>query len=140
MSANNSDSDESSDMSRAATIFEKNHPLATPPTITELRFVQAVVRSVSHRAAAYLATGIHALWLLRLSVEGLKPHEAGHVTIGCNGSIIERYPRFRSVAQDYLNDMIVASGGVPDSVVLEVAYESAIFGAAVAACCLEGQL
>ena len=120
-------------------MFEKNHALAIPPTVAELRFVQAVVRSVSHRAAAYLAAGIHALWSLRLSTEGLHPDEAGHVTIGCNGSIIERYPRFRSVAQQYLDDLIVSSGGASGSVVLEVAYESAIFGAAVAACCLEGQ-
>src|SRR5690348_3732703 len=107
-------------MSRAAAVFEKSHPLATPPTVTELRFVQTVIRSVSHRAAAYLATGIHALWSLRLSVEGVSPKDAGHVTIGCNGSIIERYPRFRSVAQAYLNDLIVSSGGVSGSVVLEV--------------------
>lgn len=124
-------------MSRAAAVLEKNHPLATQPTPNELRFVQAVVRSVSHRAAAYLAAGIHALWSLRLSVEGLTPQIAGHVTIGCNGSIIERYPRFRAVAQSYLDDLITASGGLSGSVVLEVAYESAIFGAAVAACCLE---
>jgi hexokinase len=136
---NKRNSDESPDMSRAAAIFEKSHPLPTPPSVSDLRFMQAVIRSVSHRAAAYLATGIHALWSLRLSVEGINPKDAGHVTIGCNGSIIERYPRFRQVAQADLDELIAASGGESGSVVLEVAYESAIFGAAVAACCLEGQ-
>jgi hexokinase len=126
-------------LSRAASVLEKNHPVATRPTLAELLFIQEVVRSISHRAAAYLAASIHSLWSLRISVEGLTPADAGHVTIGCNGSIIERYPRFRSVVQSYLDELIASSGGVPGSVVLEIAYESAIFGAAVAACCLEGQ-
>lgn len=126
-------------MSRAAVVLEKHHPTSTPPTLTDLLFVRQVVRLVSHRAAVYLATGIHAMWSLRISAEGLSPVNAGHVTIGCNGSIIERYPNFRSVAQSQVDDLIELSGGRRGSVVLEVAYESAIFGAAVAACCLEGQ-
>jgi len=35
--------------------------------------------------------------------------------------------------------MIAASGAESNSVTLEVAIESAIYGAAVAVCCLEGQ-
>ncbi|KIW08057.1 hypothetical protein, variant [Verruconis gallopava] len=131
--------DETPELSKAAAVLEKNHPMKVMPMLAELRFVQEVVRAISHRAAAYLATGIHSLWSLRLFAEGLTPADAGHVTIGCNGSIIERYPRFRSVAQAYLDDLIKSSGGTPGTVVLEVAYESAIFGAAVAASCLEGQ-
>jgi len=125
-------------MSRAAAVLKKHHPIATPPTLTDLRFVRQIVRLVSHRAAAYLAIGTHAMWSLRVLSEGLAPADAGHVTIGCNGSIIERYPNFRSIAQSYVDDLIDLSGGSRGSVVLEVANESAIFGAAVAASCLEG--
>ena len=44
------------------------------------------------------------MWELRTTAEGLKPSSAGHVTIGCNGSIIEEYPNFRQVAQKFLDD------------------------------------
>ena len=102
-----------------------------------MRHVRQITQYVSHRAAALLATAIHALWCLRASAERVSPASMGRVTIGCNGSVIERYPRFRSLSQQYLNQLTGLSGAAPDSVVLEVAVESAIYGAAVAVCCLE---
>lgn len=94
---------------------------------------------VSQRAAAYLASGIHALWTLHLAEEGLAPDAEDHVTIGCNGSVIERYPGFRQRTQAYLNELCTKSGGRNGAIVLDIAIESAIFGAAVAVCALEGQ-
>jgi hexokinase len=61
------------------------------------------------------------------------------MSIGCNGSVIEKYPFFRELCQSHLHEMIAASGAESNSVTLEVAIESAIYGAAVAVCCLEGQ-
>lgn len=61
--------------------------------------------------------------------------------MGCNGSIVERYPNFRETCQKYLDGLTTLSDGrapPPHSVQLEVAYESAIFGAAVSVCCLKG--
>jgi hexokinase len=130
--------DESLSLSKAAAALQKNHALSKPPSNAELRFVRQICQLVSHRAAAYLATGIHALWTLRTSSEGLLPSTAGHATIGCNGSVIERYPGFRARCQSYLDQLVDLSGGKAQSVTLEVAVESAIFGAAVAVCCLEG--
>lgn len=101
--------------------------------------MRQVCQLVSRRAAAYLATSIHALWSLRLAAENYTPSTSEPVSIGCNGSVIERYPMFRSTCQSYLDDLVELSGGQRQSVVLEIAVESAIFGAAVAVCCLEGQ-
>ena len=90
---------------------------------------------MSQRAAAYLATGIHALWSLMTNSEGLTPSSVNHMTIGCNGSVIEKYPNFKEYCQQRLNELTDLSGGRTGAVVLEPALESAIFGAAVAVCC-----
>ncbi|KAF2429161.1 actin-like ATPase domain-containing protein [Tothia fuscella] len=131
--------DDSPHLSKGAAAFQKYHPLRIPPSVPDLHYVRQVCQLVSRRAAAYLATGIHALWFLRTEAENLVPSTADTVSIGCNGSVIERYPAFRSTCQSFLDDLVELSGGNRNSVILEVAYESAIFGAAVAVCCLEGQ-
>jgi hexokinase len=107
--------------------------MAKPPSITDLLFVQKICQLVSRRATAYLATGIHAMWSIRASLEGLRLEGAGQLTIGCNGSVIQHYPAFRELAQKHLDDLVQLSGGDDHSIVLEVAHEAAIFGAAVAA-------
>lgn len=103
-----------------------------------MQYVRQITQYVSHRATALLATAIHALWCLRASSENVSPASMGRITIGCNGSVIERYPQFRSLSQQYINQLTGMSGASPDHVVLEVAVESAIFGAAVAVGSLEG--
>jgi hexokinase len=100
--------------------------------------IRTIIRLVTHRATALLATAIHALWCLRASAEGLKPADMGRVAVGCNGSVIERYPGFRQRSQEYLGKLVEGEGAGRDSVELEVAWESAIYGAAVSVGCLEG--
>ncbi|KAF2499999.1 actin-like ATPase domain-containing protein [Lophium mytilinum] len=131
------ESDDSASLSQACTAFQTAHPLSKPPTFSDLSFVRHISQLVSHRAAAYLAAGIHALWSLRASAEGLSPSCVGRVSIGCNGSVIEKYPYFKDLCQSYLDELTDLSGAEPHSVVLEPAVESAIFGAAVGVCCLE---
>ena len=106
------------------------------PSKADLNTVRRVAQAVSHRAAAYLAVAIHGLWALRLSAEGTSPAHAGHVDIGCNGSVIEHYPAFMETCQNYMNQLVVASGAERDSVTLDIAEESALYGAAVAVSCL----
>lgn len=133
--------DDTPDLSRASVELQTFHPLTKTPTTEDLRFVQQVCKLVTTRAAALLATGIHALWTLYYTSNGLTPESVGSVSMGCNGSIIERYPNFRECCQKYLDELTMLSGGPkppPRSVQLEVAYESAIFGAAVSVCCLKG--
>lgn len=107
--------------------------MASAPSIADLLFVQQICQLVSRRAAAYLATAAHALWIMRASAEGLSAKDAGHLSIGCNGSVIQHYPGFRELVQKHLDDLVELSGGQGQSIVLETADEAAIFGAAVAA-------
>ena len=131
--------DDTKCLTSATAIFQSKHPLSKPPTYNDIQFVRQVSQLVSHRAAAFLATGIHALWALRTESEGLTPASAGRMSIGCNGSVIEKYPFFRELCQSHLHELTAASGAEPNSVSLEIAVESAIYGAAVAVCCLEEQ-
>ncbi|KAI4707166.1 hypothetical protein J4E89_008105 [Alternaria sp. Ai002NY15] len=131
--------DDSKNLTSATALFQSKHPLSKPPTYNDIQFVRQVSQLVSHRAAAFLATGIHALWALRTESEGLTPASAGRMSIGCNGSVIEKYPCFRELCQSHLHELTAASGAEPNSVSLEIAVESAIYGAAVSVCCLEGQ-
>jgi hexokinase len=130
--------DNSKHLINATALFQQKHPLSKPSTYNDIHFVRQVSQLVSHRAAAFLATGIHALWVLRTKAEGLDPESAGHMSIGCNGSVIEKYPFFRELCQSHLDELTTASGAAPKSISLEIALESAIFGAAVAVCSLEG--
>ena len=129
--------DESKMRINAIALFQSLHLLSKPPSYDDIQFVRQVSQLVSHRAAAFLAAGIHSLWTLRIQSEGLTPAQAGRMAIGCNGSVIEKYPSFRGLCQSHLDELTTASGADKDSINLEVAVESAIFGAAVAVCCLE---
>lgn len=131
------DMDESKHHTHSIAYFQTHHPLSKPPTYRDMAFIRHVAQLVSHRAAAYLAAGIHSLWELRISSEGLTPETAGRMAIGCNGSVIEKYPLFRELCQSHLDELTGLSGAEPGSISLEIAVESAIFGAAVAVCCLE---
>lgn len=113
------------------------HPLPKRPSYKDLVYVRRIAHLVSHRAAAYLATGIHALWCLRVNAERLPPSGAGQTAIACNGSVIEHYPSFRRICQGYVNELVALSGGPINSITLTVADESALYGAAVAASCLD---
>lgn len=130
-------SDTTPRLSIAAAAFQKAHPLSKPPSKSELHYIRRIARAVSNRAAAYLATAIHGLWALRLTAEGLSPSSAGHVDIGCNGSVIEHYPSFMSTCQNYINELVTRSGAEQHSVTLDIAEESALYGAAVAVSCLQ---
>lgn len=131
--------DSSKHFTNATTLFLQKHSLSKPPTYNDIAFIRQVSQLVSHRAAAFLATGIHALWALRTEAEGLQPENVGRMSIGCNGSVIEKYPFFRELCQSHLDELTTASGAESKSITLEIANESAIYGAAVAVCCLEGQ-
>lgn len=136
---NTDGSDDTPTLDKAVAIFHTMHPLPSKklPSPSDLFFVRAITQLVTRRATAYLATGIHALWSLRTNSEGLKPSNAGQMCIGCNGSVIEKYPGFRPRAQKYLDELTQQSGAPGRTVSLELAEESAIFGAAVAVGCVE---
>jgi len=124
--------DESANLSTSCTVVQTIHPTPTPPTQSDLLFVRHICRLVSRRAAAYMAAGVHALWSLRNTAEGLSSSTVGRISIGCNGSVMEKYPGFKERCQEYIDVLT----GIPGGVVLEPALESAIFGAAIAVGCM----
>ena len=93
-------------------------------------FIKTVVRLVSTRSIAYFTVGIHALTTLLQTLETI---DMGQVTIGCDGSIINRYPGYMGRTQATLNHLIEfehLQGKM--RVKLERSTDSAVLGAAVA--------
>lgn len=130
--------DTSPSLSRSRTLFCKLFPSSTPPTYHDLRFIQRVVTCVSNRASAYLAAGIHALWALRHTTEGIDPTKgadeaAGVMEIACNGSVINKYPGFKERCQGLLDGITESEGLGRGRVVLKSAEEGSVLGAGVAA-------
>jgi len=132
------ESDSTANMDKARLAFLSAHPLRRPPRLSDLEHVREITRLVSRRAAAYLATALHALWKVRTESEGLQPGEATHVTVACNGTIVEKYPGYRELCQQRLDELCVLSGASSGAVTLKMAPESSIYGAAVAVACMEG--
>lgn len=132
------ESDRTVNLANASAAFVAAHPMCTPPSLSELEFIRDVGRLASKRGAAYLACALHALWAVRTSAEGAEPGEASHVTIACDGSMVEKYPDFRQCTQQYLDQLCVLSGACDGAVTLDLAPESSIFGAAVAVACMAG--
>lgn len=131
------ESEQSCSFTKAKSAFLQAHALPSPPGLSELHFIRDISHLVTQRAAAYLATALHALWTLRTNAEGLAPGEVSHVTIACDGTIVEKYPGFRERCQRQLDQLCELSGASRGAVTLEMAPESSIFGAAVAVCCIE---
>lgn len=131
------ESDSSRKLDKARAVFLQAHPLRSAPRTRDLEFIRDIASLISRRAAAYLATAMHALWRVRTEVEGLQ--SAAGVTIACNGTIIEKYPGYRERCQRHLDDLCEQSGASRGAVALSMAPESSIFGAAVAVACMEEQ-
>ena len=127
------ESDDSTKLLDASKAFLTAHPLRSQPTFQELEFVRNVARQASRRSSAYLATALHALWAVRTASEGIEPSEASHVTIACDGSMVEKYPEFQQRTQSYLDRLCIQSGTIAGVVTLELTPKSSIFGAAVSA-------
>jgi hexokinase len=144
----------------SAALLQKEHTFHLTPSVKDLAFLRAVCTCVSKRAAGYLATAIHSVWSLRnnaefpttsATVSAVTKNEplAQEVTvtefeaptrnlaIACDGTVINKYPGFRDQCQAYLDllsrttDSLAGLENV-SSISLELAHESAIFGAAVA--------
>lgn len=148
------EADSSPFLSASASLLQKEHTFSSSPSPEDLQFLLRVCRTVSKRAAGYLATAIHSMWSLRneaespatspspSSKEPVVMETGGNpdcLSIACDGSVINKYPGFRDRCQSYLNQLThetsKSKGLQLDEtpyIRLEPAPESAIFGAAVA--------
>lgn len=131
------ESDASSNLANACSLFLRSHRLRSRPRRPDLLFIQTVARLVSRRAQAYLATAIHALVSLRTAAEGNGTGNSRHVTVACDGAIMQKYPGFHSGCQRYLDELCALSGGSKSAVTLEMVPDSSIYGAAVAVSCIK---
>lgn len=135
------EADNSLNSTKSAAYLQKVIGLDLIPSTTDMKFLRVVIESISTRAAAYIAITIHALWVIERQASNKA--RASKTTIACNGSVIEKYPGFRSTCQKYIADIIATATDGTDSipeVVLEMADESAILGAAVAVAICESGL
>ena len=122
--------DQSHGLTVSSALFHQRHPSPHPPSERDIMFIRDVTRRVSTRSIAYFTVGIHALTAL---LQRLETTDVDHVTIGCDGSIINKYPGYMERSQAILNQMI-ESGHLHRKmgVTLERTTNSAVLGAAVA--------
>lgn len=107
--------------------------LDAAPLATEMAFLRAVVESISRRATAYMAIAIHALWAVERRASGAAA--PSKTTIACNGTLIGRYPGFKSRCQSYIAAIIECDAELAlqhSEVLLQMSDEAAVLGAAVA--------
>lgn len=123
--------DASNGLAASRALFHQRHPSPHPPSEGDVIFIKEVVRRVSTRSIAYFTVGIHALTAL---LQELETTNMDHITIGCNGSIINHYPGYMEGVQALLDQMIRSDnlhGKI--RVRLEKMNDSSVLGAAVAA-------
>ncbi|CAD6582885.1 MAG: hypothetical protein ASARMPRED_001094 [Alectoria sarmentosa] len=124
------DIDTSHGLAASRSLFYERHPSPHLPSEKDIMFIKDVVKRVSTRSIAYFTTGIHALTVV---LQRLETIDMGHVTIGCDGSIINNYPGFMEGAQEMLDQMIgLDKLEAGKRVILERTTDSAVLGAAVA--------
>ncbi|KAL8786782.1 MAG: hypothetical protein Q9213_002603 [Squamulea squamosa] len=118
-------------LSPSCIYFQKEFHLRAPPTPAEMGFIRQVVLAVSRRSQGYFTAAIHALSsLLHDLDDGIMQNGLDHICIGCDGSVINKYPGYMEKSQFLLDELVHASG--QKRVVLESAGESAVLGAGVA--------
>ena len=130
--------DTSIELTDSISMIFKEFGLKLSPTNTEVAFLRLVAQSISRRASAYMAVAIHALWSVQKETD-INPHTpfgTPKTSIACNGSVILKYPGFKSRCENYISRMVMegSTAGVfrAEKVVLEPTYEAALVGAAVA--------
>ena len=124
------DTDATHELVASRAVFHLRHPSAHFPSESDVIFIKDVMKRVSSRSIAYFAVGIHALTALLQRLEAI---ETDHITIGCDGSIINRYPGYMERAQASLDQMIESEYlHNKIRVSLERTTDSAVLGAAVA--------
>jgi hexokinase len=143
--------DDTHTLSESSKLLQSCHPLATTPTPADLVFIRSICQAVARRAAAYLATSIHALWQLKNGAEASAPesdplaeevalescggtHEdddhtptpSAKVTIAYNGSVMEKFPGFRDACQRYISEIITYECGAKREDMMNVDEELAV--------------
>lgn len=125
-------------LSRAAILPHYPPDSKTQILAPDLSFLRSIAQSITCRASTYLATALHALWVVRCEAEGLRPTtDQSRVSVACAGSIVEKYPGYRQRAQRVLDELCGVGECEEGYVRLGCSGESSVVGAAVAVGCLD---
>lgn len=125
------DIDTSHGLIASRALFHQQHPSLHLPSERDIIFIRDVVRRVSTRSITYFTVGIHALTAL---LQRLDTIDMDHITIGCDGSIINKYPGYLERSQAIIDQMIESDHLHGEMrITLERTTDSAVLGAAVAA-------
>lgn len=136
--------DTSPSLAPSLALFMELYPSSSShqPTYTDMSFICQVIRSVSRRSSAYFATSLHALCCLLHNTDATSSAASSsehhqHVSIGCDGSVINKYPGYMARSQEILDNLIAIDdthGGHKNMmrVILEKTQDRALLGAGVA--------
>ncbi|CCH58298.1 hypothetical protein TBLA_0A05050 [Henningerozyma blattae CBS 6284] len=103
--------------------------LRLPTTLSERKEIQKLVRAISRRAAYLSAVPLAAILI---KTDALNKRYHGEVEIGCDGSVVELYPGFRSMLRHALALSPIGAEG-ERKVHLKIAKDGSGVGAALCA-------
>lgn len=126
--------DNSHSLLSSCMLFQERHPSSNPPTYADIHFIRHSIRCVSRRSSAYFTAGVHALSSLLHDLGGSDDfHDpSDHVSIGCDGSVINKYPGYMARSQEIMDQLIALEAKGRKRVILEKTIDSAVLGAGVA--------
>ncbi|EFQ30257.1 hexokinase [Colletotrichum graminicola] len=121
-------------------LFVSLYPSSHTPTSSDMSALRSLASFVSRRSAAIIAACLHAVWSLRLEALSEEPEEEAsdrlaeesslvRTMVAYNGSVIECYPGYLAMCQDYVDALINREDR---SIDLVLAKESSLLGAGVA--------
>ncbi|KAK2003509.1 hexokinase [Colletotrichum falcatum] len=122
-------------------LFVSLHPSSHTPTSSDMSALRSLASFVSRRSAAIIAACLHAVWSLRLEALSEEEPEEGpsgrlaqessllRTMVAYNGSVIECYPGYLAMCQDYVDALVNRKDR---SIDLVPAKESSLLGAGVA--------
>ena len=121
--------------------LEEEYPSPFSLSNSHLNFILNTIHVITRRSIAFFAAGVHALTSLidDLDIEAGLPSRQDHFSIGCDGSIINKYPEYMERAQKILDDLKQREEinsrerKIRKRVILEKTKNSAVLGAGVAA-------
>lgn len=124
--------DSSAGLTKTRELLYRTHPSSLPPSVADAKFLQNVITSVSHRSVAFFAVGVHALTAILQDLDA-ETGPLDHLSVGCDGSVINKYPAYMQTAQEKLDEMWRVENNGRKRAFLETIVSGSVLGAAVGA-------
>lgn len=89
-------------LSPSCKILQEKYLLPVPPTPADMHFIRQVILSVSRRSQCYFTAAIYALSSLLHEMDQDNLNDGlDHISIGCDGSVINKYPGYMAKSKVY---------------------------------------